>query len=58
MVMRGAHSNATTVTAPTISMKAVMMRFVNASPPSSSCLIARTICGTSTVFSAPPAKRM
>jgi len=35
-----------------------MIRFVYDSPRSLSFFTARTICGTSTVFSAPPANRM
>ena len=37
---------------------AVMIRLTYLCPPSESFLIARTICGTSTVFRAPPAKSM
>ena len=49
---------ASTVTAASSRTNAVMIRLMKAWPPSSSWWVWRTIWGTSTVFSAPPANSM
>ena len=57
-MITGTSAVSTAVIAASTTRPAVMIRFVYASPPSGSPLMARTICGTSTVFSTPPASRM
>jgi hypothetical protein len=54
----GASTVASTVATNSSARKAVMMRLMKASPPSASLRACRTIWGTSTVFSAPPARIM
>ena len=54
----GVANVASTVTAGIAARNAVMIRLTKAWPPSESFLMARTICGTSTVFSAPPANNI
>src|SRR5918997_3167182 len=57
-MITGTSAVRTAVIAARTSSPAVMIRLVYASPPSGSDLIARTICGTRTVFRTPPASRM
>ena len=57
-MITGTSAVSTAVIAASTTTPTVMIRFVYASPPSGRFRIARTICGTSTVFSTPPASRM
>jgi hypothetical protein len=57
-MIAGTASVSSTVINPSPISPAVMIRLVYASPRSRSLRIARTICGTSTVFSTPPASKM